>query len=399
MSELRSVIDGFRSEVVVDLPDARVEDDLLELQAAVEALEAERLRRLAEFDRRELFALDGHLSAASWMVARCRAGWGAARADLRVARAFAHMPKVAEALAAGEVSLGSARVLAEARQAEPEAFAGSEDVLLEAAIRHTVADLQRVVAHWQQRVETERYPGRDVLFERRRLHASATLGGMVRVDGDLDPETGEALLSALRAVVDAEVRLGDGDDSRSPAQRRADALGQICRGWLDGGSKADVSGERPHVNLTVPLALLTDRSPAGGSFRGAELDHVGPIGESLARYLACDASVSRVVLGPRSEPLDVGRRTPVVPTAMRRAVVVRDRRCRFPGCDRPHTWCDAHHIVHWARGGPTSLQNLVLLCRRHHRLVHERFGLELVDGQPVFRRTDGSVLAEDRAPP
>lgn len=119
----------------------------------------------------------------------------------------------------------------------------------------------------------------------------------------------------------------------------------------------------------------------------------------MARRIACDASVLRVVLSGRSEPLDVGRKTLVVSPAMRRAVVVRDRRCRFPGCDRPHPWCDAHHVRHWADGGETSVGNLLLLCRRHHRSVHGGgFGLELLDGRPVFRRPDGSVL-EDRAPP
>ena len=132
----------------------------------------------------------------------------------------------------------------------------------------------------------------------------------------------------------------------------------------------------------------------------SELDHVGPVDPETARRIACDASVMRVVMAGRSEPLDVGRRTPVVPPAMRRAVIVRDRHCRFPGCDRPHTWCDAHHVVHWADGGPTAVPNLVLLCRRHHRLVPERggFRLELHVGRPVFRRPDGSLL-EDRAPP
>jgi 5-methylcytosine-specific restriction endonuclease McrA len=107
-----------------------------------------------------------------------------------------------------------------------------------------------------------------------------------------------------------------------------------------------------------------------------------------------------VVLAGPSEPLDVGRRTPVVPPGMRRAVILRDRHCRFPGCDRPQTWCDVHHVVHWADGGPTSLPNLVLLCRRHHGMVHGRSGFRLTmeSGHPVFRRPDGSVL-EERAPP
>jgi hypothetical protein len=131
----------------------------------------------------------------------------------------------------------------------------------------------------------------------------------------------------------------------------------------------------------------------------AELDQVGPIDHETVRRLACDASVTRIVFGPRSEPLDVGRRTSVVPSAIRRAVVARDRHCRFPGCDRPQGWCDAHHVRHWADGGPTSVGNLVLLCRRHHRLTHEGFTLELVDGEPMFRRPDGTRIDDDRGPP
>jgi hypothetical protein len=116
--------------------------------------------------------------------------------------------------------------------------------------------------------------------------------------------------------------------------------------------------------------------------------------------MACDAAIRRVVMSGRSEPLDVGRKTPVIPPAMRRAMVVRDRWCRFPDCDRPHPWCDAHHVVHWADGGPTALSNLLLLCRRHHRMVHAKdgFRLELMDGRPIFSRPDGAVL-DERGPP
>jgi hypothetical protein len=131
---------------------------------------------------------------------------------------------------------------------------------------------------------------------------------------------------------------------------------------------------------------------------GARLEDAGAVGVATARRVACDAMVSRVVLNARSEPVDVGRRTAVVPPGLRRAVAMRDRGCRFPGCDRRDSWCQAHHVVHWADGGETSLSNLVLPCRRHHRAVHERFEVRILDGRPVFQRRDGTVL-EDRGPP
>jgi hypothetical protein len=215
---------------------------------------------------------------------------------------------------------------------------------------------------------------------------------MVRVDGDLDPEVGETFLTALRSSVDAEIRCGDPDDRRTPAQRRADALAEICRQWLDSSSRPQVGGERPHVMVTMSLEGLQALSDE------CELEHAGPVRAEIGRRLACDSTISRVIVNARSEPLDIGRRTPVVPAAMRRALILRDQGCRFPVCDRPSGWCDAHHVVHWADGGHTALANLVLLCRRHHRLVHQGFGLEMVDGLPAFRRPDGTIL-EERAPP
>ena len=299
---------------------------------------------------------------------------------------------------------------------------------------HSISGLSRVVGHWCQAVAAAAGEDTEAEFRaRRRLHASATFAGMVRVDGDLDPETGEVLLTALGAVVDAECRSKE-QDERSPAQRRADALGEVCRQWLDLAPRPAVAAERPHLTLTVSAEALggsPERGGTGGEVEGgatgpevpgrgglgsrgglgngredralpagAELDHVGPVSLRTARRLSCDASVMRVVMAGGSAPLDVGRRTPVVPSSIRRAVVCRDRHCRFPGCGRPHAWCDAHHVRHWAKGGRTGLSNLVLLCRRHHRLVHTGggFSLELSGGGPVFRRPDGSVL-EDRAPP
>ena len=394
MSELRSVIDELRAEDVASLPDARIEEDFAELHRSLEQLEAERLRRLDELSRRRPFERDGHLSAASWLVATFNASWTAARESVRLAAALARMPLARKALEQGTISLRAVRELSRAFESEPEAFASSEEHLVELATAHPVADLRRIVSLWREGLERDR--GTDPeerVRQRRSLHASKTFEGMVRVDGDLDPENGELLLTALRAVIDAESRSGtEHEDPRTPAQKRADALGEVCRGWLDLSERPTLAGERPHVVITVPVGTLV------GEDTLAELDHLGPVAQSTARRLSCDASVRRVVLGPSSEPLDVGRRTHVVPPSLRRAVAVRDRGCRFPGCGRPHLWCDAHHVTHWADGGPTSIGNLVLLCRPHHRLIHRPGGFGL-EGRPVFRRPDGSVLGEDRAPP
>ncbi|MBA3690555.1 MAG: DUF222 domain-containing protein [Actinobacteria bacterium] len=396
MSELRSVVEALRAETLPELPDARIEEEFTELQRSLELLEAERLRRLAEIDRRRLFERDGHLSAASWLAVRHRMAWGTARYQVRVGRALEEMPQARAALDAGEVSLAAVRLLATAHGVDREAFARSEGELVDAARRHSIQDLNKVVGFWRERAEHERSPDReDSLRSRRAFHASVSFLGMVRVDGELDPEAGETLLSALGAVQGAETRSRRFDDDRTPAQRRADALGEICRQWLDASDRPMVGGERPHLTVTVAAESL------GGGVSGAgEMDHVGPVPREVARRVACDAAVMRVVMSGRSEPLDVGRRTALISPALRRALIVRDGHCRFPGCDRPQTWCDGHHVVHWADGGPTSLENLLLLCRRHHRMIHRPggFRLEIEDGQPVFRRPDGSPL-EDQAPP
>lgn len=312
-----------------------------------------------------------------------------------MARALEHMPATRQALAEGEVSRSAVRVLAQARETNPREFASAEATLVEAARTLSARELRHALSYWRQAVDhaqVENHAERS--HELRWLHVSPTIDGMVRVDGDLDPETGHTLITALRTVEDATARVGP--DLRTSPQRRADALGEICRRWLDSTDRPVVAGERPHVVVTVDLQALEGR--AGATLHRREFDDVGPVSPETARRWACDASVARVITLGASEPLDVGRRTPVVPAALRRAVVLRDGHCRFPGCDRPHGWCDAHHVVHWADGGPTALSNLVLLCRPHHRLVHHGFGVEVVDGTPMFIRPDGSPL-EDRAPP
>jgi len=182
---------------------------------------------------------------------------------------------------------------------------------------------------------------------------------MVHLDGDLDPEGGCVVLAALRSL--AEPAALDPQDTRTLAQCRADALVEVRRRHLDGGHGP--AGQRPHVTVTVPWESLRKDS-------GLVDTEAGPISVEAVRRLACDASVSRLVLQGGSEPVEIGRRHRIVPPALRRALDLRDQGCTHPGCGVPARWCDAHHLQHWAQGGTTDLANLRLF-RRHHRDAHD----------------------------
>ena len=388
MSTIRALIHELRSIDVSALSDDELHREIEGLERASRVIEAERARRVAEADHRRSYAVDGYLSMAAWLRHRLGLSGGAAAEQVRVARALGSMPGARRALWDGHISTSAVSLLVSARRADAHGYADAEPVLVDLAKTLAPRDLARAIEHWRQMADATREDADERRFERRGLHVSPMLDGMVRIDGELDPETGQTVVTALRSMHDVWTR-SERMDSRSPAQRRADALGDICRRYLDGSDRASIAGERPHVTVTMDLDALERR--AG---RRCELDDCGTVTAEAARRLACDASVARVIVGPRSEPLDVGRRTPVVSAALRRAVVVRDSGCRFPGCDRPPAWCDAHRIVHWADGGETSPRNLILLCRPHHRLAHHGFAVELIDDAVVFRRPDGSRLDE-----
>jgi Domain of unknown function (DUF222)/HNH endonuclease len=394
MSTLRSVLDELRSEDLRSSSDEELGEDLVEFERASRVLEAERARRLMEVERRGTWVVDGHLSVISWLAARVRLGPSRASQQVKLSRALRAMPVTAEAFGSGELSSETVGLLVSAKESAPEAFSEAEGMLVDAAGVLPAREFRAAVAYWRQAADASSAEERARrIYDGRHLHVSPTIEGRVRIDGDLDPESGQTLITALRSVQDTWAR-DELEDRRTAPQRRADALTELCRGWLDRSDRPSVAGERPHVVVTVDLESLEGRLG-----RRCELPDVGPISPEIARRLACDAGVSRVITGGASEPLDVGRRTPVVPAGMRRAVVIRDGGCRFPSCGRPQAWCDAHHVMHWADGGETALDNLVLLCRPHHRAVHRDFRVEMDDGVPAFSRPDGSRLDEDRAPP
>jgi hypothetical protein len=191
-----------------------------------------------------------------------------------------------------------------------------------------------------------------------------------------------------------------------PSQRRADALVEMAATQLRCGEHRDVHGQRPHLTLTVSADTLRARTPRTDAAsddtlrvvaiaQPAELGRVGPIHPEIARRIACDAVRTVVTVAANADdsswitgapalPLSVGRATRTIPASIRTALVVRDQGCRFPGCDRPPAWTDGHHIIHWADGGPTELENLVSLCRSHHRRVHEEgWRIHIADGNAV----------------
>ena len=216
-------------------------------------------------------------------------------------------------------------------------------MLVNAASPLSVADTVRLVEYWKTAVDG---PGVETaveeLEERRYLFAAKTFEGMVKLDGLLDPVTGDLVLTALGAAMPPPCR----DDRRTARQRRADALADLARSFLDSGEA--IGTEKPHVLVLTDLDAL--QGHGGGIHETANGHVLTP--DQIRRY-ACDCTISRIVLGPDSEPLDIGRATRIIPPAMRRALIARDRHCQHPGCDRDHRWCDAHHIQHWADGGAT----------------------------------------------
>ncbi|WP_343987463.1 HNH endonuclease signature motif containing protein, partial [Pseudonocardia aurantiaca] len=178
---------------------------------------------------------------------------------------------------------------------------------------------------------------------------------------------------------DAKAKPLTGEDERSAAERQAEALAEVCGHMLDHGDLPHTGGGRPHLNVLVRLEDLENRC------RAAVLDFGGTVTPESLRMLACDAAVVPVVMGGKGQPLDVGRLTRTIPDGLRRAVVARGGGCEFPGCGRPPSWSEVHHIVGWQEGGPTALHNLAMLCRLHHRLLHHsEWIVRIRDGLPEF---------------
>jgi uncharacterized protein DUF222/HNH endonuclease len=362
----------------------QLEEELATLASHIYAGTCRWLELVGELDRRGDWADSGCGSCAEWLAWRCALLPRAAREHVRVARRLPELPRIHAAFARGELSYAKVRALTRVADAD------SEEELLELARVMTAAQLERAVRAYRRVTTAEA----NDLHEDAHLTSFWDTDGSLVIRGRLAPEEGALFLRALEAARDSlwerarEQERGSAEPRRGP--RSAEALAALADAALAATGRRS-GGERYQVVVHIEADALADDGEGG-----CALDDGPAIAPETARRLACDASL--VAIGERNgKTVRVGRKTRAIPPALRRALRARDRGCRFPGCEN-HRFLDAHHVRHWARGGETTLANLVLLCRRHHRLVHEG-GYDIDDRMRFYDPWGRRIPPVWRAPP
>ena len=361
-------------------PEDPLGNEIAELCAHLDASQYRLLALLHVFDREERWT--GWRSCAHWLSWRTGISTGAARERVRAARSLASLPLTSAAMREGRLSWSKVRALTRV------ATAKNERRLVDFALRHTASQVEAFVRA-QRSAEAAAAAREEGPAVRRHLSVRVDKDGMYRVSGRLLPEVGALLARALDAAGDeiyrqerAAQEATEEEDAtaltearllREAARRRHDALGM----WLEERTDADVQ-----VVVHAVAGEADSVATEDGSHVPAE----------TSRRLSCDAEAVRVERGRDGSVLDVGRRQRTVNWRLRKALEIRDRDCRFPGCGSRYT--QAHHAVPWSEGGTTSLDNLILLCRLHHRTVHEGgWRVEMAaSGRASFRDPDGRLV-------
>jgi hypothetical protein len=366
---------------------------VLELAATVERLEAELVRAIGDWDRDRAWQADEATSAATWLAHHGELATGTATRLVQSARLARAHDRVGDALASGDVTATAVGELARVERHREELFERDVEVLVEAAANLAPRDLSVALRRWRYLADdAASTDDRERVYERRYLFAFTTIGGTVRIDGELDPEGGARFLAAL----DRHTRPDPTDDplgARTLAQLRADALVDVADAAMGGAAGTPA---RPVVEVIIDADTLEGRRAQSLDRARCDILGCGPIPVETARRILCDSAIGRIVMSS-GEVLDVGRRLRFPTAAQRRAVIARDRHCVWPGCGRPARWCDVPHVVAVRDGGRTVVVELVLLCRRHHTALHER-------GWTLTRHDDGRIEVRrpapvDRGPP
>lgn len=414
LHQLDEDLDRLAAASLWSLTDAESLHVRAEIERIAARLHGARLRSTRDVDARAAAVDAGATSTTAWLVNVLHEHPGEAAREVRLAaRLDDNLPVTRAALGAGLISPAAVAVVADTDQllercATAAERAEAESLLTWHAASLNVRHLQHAALHLRHRLDPDR-DGRSggaldreehSQVEHRTLGLAAAPDGSARIDGHLDKEAAHLLRTALDPLARPRPG-GDGrPDPRSPGRRRADALLDLVDLALRSAGAPTQAGRPVQLVVTTTLADLRQR-PTGqppARCKPGLLDTGAPLSVAAVRRLACDAQLVPAVLGTGGEPLDVGRASRDATVAIRRALELRDLGCAFPGCDRPARWCHAHHIWHWADGGPTSVDNLVLLCASHHRAVHhDGWQVRLAaDRRPTFHPPPW--IDPDRAP-
>ena len=367
-----------------------VERELTTLAGHLNAANYRFLVLLAEFDRRGGHVGFGIHSCAHWLSWKCGIGLVAAREKVRVARALENLPKLRDAMRRGTLSYCMARAIT--RIATPE----NEEYLLYIAENGTVSHVEKLVRAYRKTQRSKELEQENTRRADRNLSCFFDEQGYLVVQGRLDPEQGALVMKALKAANDAlrEAVRDSHENAEAPdvpreayPARQTDALALLSETFLAHGAAPLAASDRHMVTVHIDEQVLRDEAADGR----CHLEDGPTLAPATIRRLCCDASLVAILERDDGTPLDIGRKTRAISPALRRALHARDQGCRFPGCTNTR-FVDGHHIQHWADGGETKLSNLVQLCRRHHRFVHEHgFRIERDGDRIRFVRPDGRV--------
>ncbi|HTC69630.1 MAG TPA: DUF222 domain-containing protein [Acidothermaceae bacterium] len=360
-------------------------DLVVEAEKISRRIAAAQLPLLAQVDTTGLAYELAATSTPAWLRNVADVPYGVGKARLRLHRSLGSRPVAAAAFAAGEINLDVTTAVCGAIEALPPEVPAALATEVEELLVSTGRDEGTRAVYIRAAEITHRFAPEvlEEAEERARQDRWLTLtqrhDGTVGVRGVLDKEAGALALAVLEPLAAPEPAVDGMPDFRGAARRYADGFYRLCQ--LATPNLPDVRGERPNVLLMVGLDTVQQHRPSSpGRLAGGQV-----LSGAASRRVTCDANLIAVLLDTLGQPLDIGRATRVVPTPIRRALIARDRGCAFPGCDRPPSWCDAHHIDHWSAGGATALCNLCLLCTHHHNTVHhDGWDIEMIGGMPWF---------------
>jgi hypothetical protein len=396
VSELLAAAERYRSRPAVELSGAQIGEELVRLRHVVDLLEVEFAKFSGQFAKTDEWDGGGYFSPIHWVRVNCHLGGGAAADRITVGEHLEQLPLAEAALEDGGIGFSHLALIARTREAvvdRPRSL--DESRLLAKGLELTVSQFRKACEHARHAADPDSFADDERhAAEERKLTMSNFEDGGLFLKGVFDAAGGAAIRTALEPLA----RKCGRDDERQREQRLADALVELAGHALDTGVIPDRGSQRTHLQVTTSLETLLGRIGAPA----AELNLSLPISSKCVERLACDCNVTRILLDADSMVIDVGRSERLIKGARRTALNVRDRHCRWPGCDRPASWSESHHLRHWIHGGGNELSNLVLLCRRHHWMVHEgRWQIvKLDDGNyvtvPPPYRVDEWARAPDR---